>query len=157
VARSSAYGLTLKSPDATRWTLSALQAGVVPVIALDDTANKDEGICVTVLNPLLAYGPPALDYVGAQAKPERRRAAMRGGVRGGLIGFPAQIDSEKFRKYRELDAFEALATPRIPGMKIKLVGIDRPSGFVMVLMMGTPEHIAEYEKLVENGLSFDEK
>ena len=110
---------------------------------LEDTSNKPlAAISVTVLYPLLASGPPALDYMGPEAKPEPVGTHASSAL-GALIGqqqfLGGQIDSEKYRNYGP-ERVRGLATLHpLPGLKIKLLGIDRPSGFVMVLMMGTPD------------------
>ena len=163
VARNPSYGITLMNPDAVRWTLSASQKGVMPSLMLEDTSNKPlAAISVSVLNPLLVAGPPALEYMGPDAKPEARREVLRSSALGALIGqqqlLGGQIDSDKYRKFKDLSAFEAVATfTRVPGLKGKVLVIDRPSGFVMVNMLGTAENLAEYEKLLDTGLLFDEK
>jgi hypothetical protein len=155
VARSSSYGLIVKNPDPEQWKLSVKQQGVMPSISLDNTSSlQPSGIGINVINPLLAYGPPALAYMGPDAKLEDRKEALRAGGRGAILNTCKEIDSERFRKFKGHTAYECVGSTKVPGTKVKVVIIDRPTGFVMVFLLGTAEKIREYEKVVARGLQF---
>ena len=105
---------------------------------------------VAVLNPLLTFGPPALEYIGPDARAEDRKAALAARPAGAACSTHARKSTVRSTaSSRTSPPTRASAQPRFLGTKVKILIVDRPSGFLMVLLLGTEEKLPEYEELLD--------
>jgi hypothetical protein len=162
VARYSAYGITFRNPDPSRWKISTQSQGGLGMLLLEDQYSvNSRGVAVGVINTVLAYGPQAADLTGENTSDEEKRGFLSSGGRGGLMNIGASIESERFRIFKGTLAYEGVGSMNVPNTKVKCLWTLKQGYAIMVLMIveasNYAEQSAELEALIDKYLEVEDQ
>lgn len=160
VARYPAYGIVLKNPNPEKWNLSIdMQGGIGALVLEDRFSVNPAGIYVGIINTVLVYGPQAIDITGENASEEEKKGFLSLGGRGGLMGMGGVVESERFRIFKGLFAYEGVGSINIPNTKAKILVTQKPGYIIMVMMFIEASNFdtrsTEYETLLDECLHIE--
>jgi hypothetical protein len=151
----ASYGVTLGNPDAERWRAQDMPVGNMHMLVLQDRASVTEGFAgVMVMDPILLFGLDAFKLIGSNnIESDESRVMLSAMGRGSLLNVGTKIEVERFRKFQGRVAYEGIVeAAKMQNTKVKCILVRGSRALYMVMLLGAPEILAEYEKVIDANL-----
>jgi hypothetical protein len=157
VTHFDSYGITLTNPDATTWKSEMQVTGGIPMMLLENNTSVDvNGIAVGVLDPLVIYGVHADKMIGEHATESTKRSVLSGGGRGSLLSMGSNIESERFRTFKGMMAYEGITSTNMPNVKAKVICALKSDYVLFVLLLvdsrDSDHQFSSYEQILDKEL-----
>ena len=132
-------------------------SGAMNMIMLEDQDSVNQnGIIVGVIDMVVTYGPHVDEFIGEKADEETRKNALIGAGRGGLTNTGGEIESERFRTFKNAQAYEGIATTNILNVKAKVICCVKAHHLLFVIMLVDAHNFdtqaASYEAILDKDL-----
>ena len=147
VMRYDSYGVSVTNPDADAWKSEVQVTGGPVMMMLESKTSVDpNGILIMVLDPLVAYGYHADQLLGDKASEAMKKSYLSSSGRGGLLNIGKGIESERFRTFGGMMAYEGIAATNMPNVKAKaIVALGQKYVLLLVLLVDSRDSERQFQ------------
>ena len=117
------------------------------------------GVMVGLANTVLTYGPQFVEVLNDSRDEEMMKGLLKSAGRSGLMNSGSELESERFRMFKGMFAYEGIAKTHIENTKITVTCAASADYLLFVLRLvdarSFEEKAAELEKLIDRYLEIE--